>query len=123
MRSVPPRGSGWVVDSLLSTRRYLALTLRMQAEPTRYREVVLTSYHRIESDSQPSIIMLPVKLHQYQLSAPVAGSRAPLQTEKVSSVQRHQPDVGFSGDKGEVDHTVIWGEARTADIHVLISHC
>ena len=83
MRSVPPRGSGWVVDSLLNTLRYLAFTLRMQAEPTRIhhpnaaaalgtpvREVVLTSCHRIESDSQPSIIMLPAKLNQYRVSTP-----------------------------------------------------
>ena len=51
MKSVPPCGSGWVIDSELDTMRYQALTARMQAEPTRYREVVLTSCRCIESES------------------------------------------------------------------------
>ena len=39
----------------------------MRAAPTRYRVVVLTSCHCSESGSQPSIIVLMVKLHQHGL--------------------------------------------------------
>jgi hypothetical protein len=35
----------------------------MRAKPTRYREVVLTSCHRIENDSQRSIIVLPLTVY------------------------------------------------------------
>jgi hypothetical protein len=41
MRSVPPRGSGWVS---------LALGLCVMSRPTRYREVVLTSWVRTIGD-------------------------------------------------------------------------
>ncbi len=37
----------------------------MRAEPTRYREVVLTSCHSMENNGQRSISAMLVKLHQY----------------------------------------------------------
>jgi hypothetical protein len=40
MRSVPPRGSGWV------TLEELRLIEHLYNGPTRYRVVVLTSWHR-----------------------------------------------------------------------------
>src|SRR5437762_12480623 len=45
MRSVPPRGSGWVVDGVAMTpREYSVLPSdRCGSRPTRYRVVVLTS--------------------------------------------------------------------------------
>jgi len=39
----------------------------MRTEPTRYREVVLTSCHSKASDCRPLNIMLVTKLHQYGL--------------------------------------------------------
>ena len=41
MRSVPPRGSGWVGDRHANSRGFR----RRPVEPTRYRVVVLTSCH------------------------------------------------------------------------------
>ena len=47
MRSVPPRGSGWVLDSVFGSAEVggPALTYEGARNPTRYRVVVLTSCH------------------------------------------------------------------------------
>ena len=50
MRSVPPRGSGWVCPKKRSRdNQMLSALLLRQLQPTRYREVVLTSLHRRNS--------------------------------------------------------------------------
>jgi len=53
MRSVPPRGSGWGAPAASEIALAKELNYWIQllhAEPTRYREVVLTSSDRDESE-------------------------------------------------------------------------
>ncbi len=61
MRSVPPRGSGWVFDRIQAVSRLNVKYPPSKAPyrpPTRYREVVLTSCHCNEWDGQPSIMVM-----------------------------------------------------------------
>jgi hypothetical protein len=60
MRSVPPRGSGWVCSRIrsLEQNQILSALLPVHRQPTRYREVVQTSSFRSNSPVQSAFLSL-----------------------------------------------------------------